>query len=187
VSVSARAQAPTCSAYYRVVGARAEGIELGLCSRRGMIARAGASPCDRKGTDMRLRHLLVASALFAATGAPALAQDQNAPVSAVFAFTSGADVNATTQLTDAVKALSAYANSVKGNPCKGRFLQATFAGSEAGTYVAVIDCPSMDAFIRSGQVLNADPQFRKLNGDVVARIQAAGGKLASQSLYQEVR
>ena len=66
-------------------------------------------------------------------------------------------------------------------------MQASFAGSEAGTYIAVIECPNMDAFIRSGQMLNADPQFRRLQGDLVARIQAGGGKLLSQSLYSELR
>jgi hypothetical protein len=45
----------------------------------------------------------------------------------------------------------------------------------------------MEALARSGQLLNADAQFRKMNSDVGARIQAAGGKLLSQSIYQDVR
>jgi hypothetical protein len=137
---------------------------------------------------MRFRELLVASALLlAADAAPALAQDQGPPVSAVFAWSVGLDAAAGAQVNGAVKALNTYANAFKGNPCKGRFLQATFAGSEAGTYIAVIECPNMDAFSRSGQMLNADPQFRKLNADLISRLQAAGGKLLSQSLYQDVR
>lgn len=136
---------------------------------------------------MRLREVLVASAVFAVGGAPALAQDQGPGVSAVIAFSAGANPVTEAQVIDAAKALNAYANGVKGNPCKGRFLQATFAGADAGAYIAVIECPSMDALARSGQVLNADAQFRKLNGEMGARIQAAGGKLISQSLYQDVR
>ena len=85
------------------------------------------------------------------------------------------------------ESISTYANGFKGNPCKGRFLQATFAGSESGVYIAVIECPNMEALARSGQMLNADAQFRKMNGDVAAKIQAAGGKALSQSIYQDVR
>jgi hypothetical protein len=122
-----------------------------------------------------------------ASGAPALAQDQGPGVSAVIAFSGGLNPAADAQLMDAVKAINTYANGFKGNPCKGRFLQATFAGSEAGTYIAVIECPSMEALARSNQILNADAQFRKLNADVVAKIQAAGGKGLSRSIYQDVR
>ncbi len=136
---------------------------------------------------MRLRALFVASALLAAGGAPALAQDQGPGVSAVIAFSAGLNPTTEAQLVDAVKALNTYANGFKGNPCKGRFLQATFAGSDSGAYIAVIECPNMEALARSGQLLNADAQFRKMNGDVGARIQAAGGKLISQSIYQDVR
>jgi hypothetical protein len=136
---------------------------------------------------MRLRELLLVSALFVVGGSPALAQDQGPGVSAVIAFSLPLNPAAAQQVTDAVKALDTYANGFKGNPCKGRFLQATYAGSDSGAYLAVIECPSMEAFARSGPMLNADAQFRKLNGDVVAKIQAAGGKLLSQSLYQDVR
>jgi hypothetical protein len=136
---------------------------------------------------MRLRELLVASALLAACGAPALAQDQGPPVSAVFAFSAGLNATSNAQMADSVKALNTYANGFKGNPCKGRFLQATFAGSDSGNYIVVVECPNMDAFTRSGQVLNADAQFRKLNSDLEAKIASAGGKLLSQSLYQDVR
>ena len=136
---------------------------------------------------MRHLPLLVASALLVAGGAPALAQDQGPGVSAVIAFSGGLNPAADAQLVDAVKAVNTYANGFKGNPCKGRFLQATFAGAESGAYIAVIECPNMEALARSGQMLNADAQFRKLNGDVGARIQAAGGKLLSQSVYQDVR
>jgi hypothetical protein len=136
---------------------------------------------------MRHRELLVASALLVASSAPALAQDQGPGVSAVIAFSGGLNAAADAQLIDAVKAINTYANGFKGNPCKGRFLQATFAGTESGTYIAVIECPNMEALARSGQILNADAQFRKMNGDVGAKIQAAGGKLLSQSIYQDVR
>jgi hypothetical protein len=136
---------------------------------------------------MRRLWIGVAAVMLAAGGAPALAQDQGTPVSAVIAWSVGMDANAATQMNDAAKALSAYANAVKGNPCRGRIMQATFAGSEAGTYVAVIECPNMDAFTRSGQILNADPQFRRLQADLTSRIQAAGGKRLSQSLYSELR
>jgi hypothetical protein len=136
---------------------------------------------------MGLHALLVASALSAAGAAPALAQDQGPPVSAVIAFSGGLNQTADQQLMDSVKAINTYANGLKGNPCKGRFLQATFAGQESGAYIAVIECPSMEALAKSGQILNADAQFRRMNADVGAKIQAAGGKLLSQSLYQDVR
>ncbi len=136
---------------------------------------------------MRLRALLLTSVLFVAGGAPALAQDQGPGVSAVISFSGGGSPAAEAQIMEAAKALNTYANGVKGNPCKGKLLQATFAGSESGMYIAVIECPNMEAFTRSGLVLNADAQFRKLNGDVATRVQAAGGKLLSQSLYQDVR
>jgi hypothetical protein len=136
---------------------------------------------------MRLRELLLVSALFVVGGSPALAQDQGPAVSTVIAFSAGQNPAAEAQVIDAAKALNTYANGVKGNPCKGRFLQATLAGSESGTYIAVIECPNMEAMTRSGQVLNTDAQFRKLNGDVQAKLTAAGGKLLSQSLYQDVR
>ncbi len=136
---------------------------------------------------MRLRELLVVSALLASCGAPALAQDQGPGVSAVISFSGGLNPAAEAQLIDSVKAINTYANGFKGNPCKGRFLQATFAGSESGVYIAVIECPNMEALARSGQMLNADAQFRKMNGDVAAKIQAAGGKALSQSIYQDVR
>jgi hypothetical protein len=136
---------------------------------------------------MRLREVLVASVLFVVGAAPALAQDLGPGVSAVIAFSAGTNPATEAQVLDAAKALNTYANGFRGNPCKGRFLQATFAGSDAGAYIAVIECPNMDALARSGQMLNADAQFRKLNGEVGAKIQAAGGKMLSQSLYQDVR
>jgi hypothetical protein len=136
---------------------------------------------------MRLRNLCVASALLALASAQALAQTPPAPaVSVVFAWTVGLDLQANGQLNDAVKALNAYTNGFKGGLCKGRFLEAAFAGPETGTQVLVVDCPNMDAFTRTSQALNADPQFQKLSADVLAKLKAAGGRSVSQSIYEAV-
>jgi hypothetical protein len=125
--------------------------------------------------------------LFSAGGAPALAQDQGPPVSAVIASSTGANPATATPMIDALKAIDTYVNGFKGNPCKNRLLQATFAGSNSGEYVVVIECPSMEALARRRQMLNADAQFRKLTGDLGAKRAAAGGKTLSQSIYEEVR
>jgi hypothetical protein len=141
---------------------------------------------NRSG-EMRISDLFITSALLAAPAVPVLAQDQGPPISAVFSLISRGDAVTAPQLTSAVRRLNAYANSFNSNPCRGRLQQATFAGTLSGTYQVVIDCPSMDAFNRSQQVLNADPKFRQLFGDVQTKLDAAGGTLLSQSLYQEVR
>ena len=136
---------------------------------------------------MRLRELFLASALAVALGAPALAQDQGPPVSAMYVFSGGADSDAVQQVVAAQKALNAYSNAFPGNPCKASVLQATFAGHEAGTYIEVVQCPNEETFLRGGRILAADPQYRKLLGDADSKARAADGKLLSQSLYEEVR
>jgi hypothetical protein len=118
--------------------------------------------------------------------APALAQQAPPAVSEVIAFKLHGAEDVNQKVIDSLKAALHYATTVQGNTCTNQFKVATFAGSNSGTYVVILNCPNLEALAVSGGKVNNDAQFQKMRSDVFAKLQAAKSEDVGTSVYMDV-
>jgi hypothetical protein len=69
-----------------------------------------------------------------------------------------------------------------GNPGKARLYAPSFAGTEAGTLIVVVEYPSLQSLAESDQKLANNAEWQAMVGEIMG----AGFKVVSQSLVTEV-
>jgi hypothetical protein len=129
---------------------------------------------------VKAKILLVASFMIAVVSAGSSAAPPAGPphVSNVVVLDVGANMQKFIDLSHRMDALTAKLQSTG----KARFWDTTWAGSNAGHLVVVVEYPSLASMAASQEKMMASPEYAKW----IADAEASGIKVVSQSLLTEV-